>query len=442
MKFKKSFFIVLINLIFIISLIPYSKASNNIQVEYYNNSNITLPEIFSDAAILLDIDSNKVLYEKNSKSLAYPASTTKLLTAILVAENCSDLNQLVNVSYYAVNSVPYSYSTANLVPGEQLTINDLLHALLIPSANDAAYALAEYVANSGNNYALDDDQATKLLFESSIASFSNMMNEKAKEIGCENTHFVNPNGIQDEQHISTAYDLMLIGRYAYSIPTVTDICKTVQGYLPNTNMYQGELRTFHTTNHLLQNESTNYYEYANGLKTGYTDLAQSCIIASANKGSRSLIVVLLHSNKTDDENQTREMDCKRLFEYGFNTFTNSILINKNTTVTELTVLNGTKESNKLNVLCDTELKTLILSNESIDVTPEIKMNKTLAPIAQNEIIGTITYNINGESFSGNLVAEHNVYPINYGYYILLSISIFFVLSIIVSLIYIKFKKKK
>ena len=111
----------------------------------------------------------------------YPASTTKLMTAIIVLEKCNDLSQKVNVSYYSVHSVPDSYSIANLFPNEQFSIKDLLESMLIASANDSAFVLAEYVANGGNNYNLDSSNDSKTAFQNSIQKFSNLMNNKAKK---------------------------------------------------------------------------------------------------------------------------------------------------------------------------------------------------------------------------------------------------------------------
>ena len=148
----------------------------------------------SEAAILVEVSTGRILYEKNSTKQLYPASTTKILTAILVLENC-DLDEKVTVRETALNNIPSGYVTCNLQIGEQLTVNDLLYALMIPSANDAAYVLAEHVGGS-------------------VEGFSAMMNDKARALGCKTTHFVNPNGIHDDSHYSTAYDLYLIADYA------------------------------------------------------------------------------------------------------------------------------------------------------------------------------------------------------------------------------------
>lgn len=150
----------------------------------------TIPDTYSSACLLMEESTGKILYSKNANSIMYPASTTKIMTAILTLEKCN-LSDTAVVSHNAVFSIPSGYSTASLVEGEVLTIEQLLNVLLIPSANDAAVVLAEHIAGS-------------------VEAFSDMMNAKAVELGCLNTHFVNPNGIHNENHYSTAYDLALI----------------------------------------------------------------------------------------------------------------------------------------------------------------------------------------------------------------------------------------
>ena len=148
------------------------------------------PEISADAAILIDSSSEKVLYSKNENQKMYPASTTKILTAILTIENCN-LNDVVTVPYEAISSITSGYSVAALQTGEQLTVEQLLQVMLVHSANDAANVLAFHVSGS-------------------IENFANLMNNKVSELGLTNTHFTNPSGMHDENHYTTAHDLAII----------------------------------------------------------------------------------------------------------------------------------------------------------------------------------------------------------------------------------------
>ena len=160
----------------------------------------------SEAVLLMEASTGKVVYEKNGYEKKYPASTTKIMTAILAIEHCN-LNETATASEFAINSVPSGYSTANIQIGETLSVKDLLYALMLQSANESAVILAEHVSGSQE-------------------AFANLMNEKAKELGCKNTHFINPNGIHNENHYTTAYDLALITQYAMKNQTFREIVKT------------------------------------------------------------------------------------------------------------------------------------------------------------------------------------------------------------------------
>ena len=387
-------------------------------------------DINAYSCILYDVDFSRILYEKNCNELLYPASTTKLLTAEIVLENCPDLSQMVDVSYYSVFSVPYSYSIAQLQPGERFSIYDLLCVMLIGSANDASYVLAQYVAANGNNYSIDSSSEAKKQFEENISTFSELMNNKAKELGCLNTNFVNPNGVHSSDHYSTAYDLCLIGAYCYNNETIRKIVSTITYSLNNSEIYNKSIRTSNNTNLLLYQNRSSYYEYANGLKTGYTDAAGSSIIASASKDNRNLVAVVLHSDSEEDTN-ARENDCKKLFEYGFNNYQGINLINKNDLVKELNIFNATNETRKLELICEDTITVLLQKGDVTDVTPDIKINKYFAPIEKNEVVGTASFNINGEEFVTNLIAGSDVESANYIIIVIVIVLIFVILLIIV-----------
>lgn len=430
-------FITLIIAIILLSSINFSYASKQIQQSTNDKLNIN-----AESAILIDEQSGNVLYEKNSSQRMYPASTTKLLTAILIAEKYQDLSQKANVSYYAVHKVPYSYSIASLIPGEQISLKDLLDSLMVASANDSAFVLAEYMANDGNNYPINSSADAETKFKNSIESFSNMMNQKAKDLGCKDSNFVNPNGIHNENHYSTAYDLALIGKYAYNNSTIMSFAQKLSATLSNSKLYTGNQRTFTTTNLLLHKEKSGYYEYANGLKTGYTDAAKYCIIASAKKDDRNLIVVILHSDNCTNPETSRESDCKKLFEYGFNNYINTTLINSGDIVRTLYVLNGTSKTKSLNIYAESNLKVLMKKGAPLDITPQINLTKHFAPISKGEIVGTITYTINNVNYTSNLLADHDVYSLNYEFIIIILASIFIILIFTLSLIIRRKNRKK
>ncbi len=216
----------------------------------------TTEDVYVDApvALLMDSASGKILYERNAREKRFPASTTKIMTAILALEN-RKLTDTATVSENAVSTIPYSYTIANLQIGEVLTYEQLLLVLMLPSANDAATVIAEDIGGS-------------------VEGFASMMNQKAREIGCENTNFVNANGIHHENHYTTAYDLALIGQYAMKNEPFRKIVSSVKYSLPTTEKYDKEDRIFTNNNRLINSSSSNYYQYATGIKTGNTDPAR------------------------------------------------------------------------------------------------------------------------------------------------------------------------
>ena len=344
----------------------------------------------------------------------FPASTTKIMTAILTCENCN-LQNPVTVSYWAVNSVPNTYSKGDIKPGDVYTVEQLLNITMIASANDAAYVLAEYIVNLNNpNYLKDDSPEAKYFFDRSISVFATMMNNKAKELGCVDTNFVNPNGIHDDNHYSTAYDLFLIGKYAYSNSTIRAITSKISYSMPNSNTDSG-ISEYKSTNALLRNDETSkyYYPYANGLKTGFTQSAGYCIIATANKENTNLLAVVLNGYFLEDGTATRENDCINLFNYGFENFTSIELVHENDVVRTISISNGTNDSSSLDLISDSTLDCLIKKGDLIDATPNIALESDVtAPITKGEVVGNITYTINGISYNSNLLAAHNVYTVD------------------------------
>lgn len=377
------------------------------------------PELYSPSVILVDAKTGSVLYEKNAHEKLYPASTTKIMTAILTLEYCN-LDDMATVSANAIKIVPKGYTHANLVEGEELRVEDLLNVLLIPSANDAANVLAEHVAGS-------------------IESFATMMNSKALELGCENTHFTNPSGIHDDNHYSTAYDLSLIGRYAMKNDTFRKIvCKT-RYTLPITNKYTQENRTFNTTNDLLKvnhssKASNYYYEYAYGIKTGYTDKANSCIVAGAKKDNVDVIVVILNGPNTSDGLNGRFLDCKTLFKYAFENYTSEELCLKNQVITNISVNKATKDTKKLNLIAEDSIYAVMKNEVNKEEVPKIiEMNQNVkAPIEKGQVIGKVTYKVNGVDYTSNLLAENDVLVSNFIQYLFMYLFIFVIFLIIFS----------
>ena len=251
------------------------------------------PEIESGNCILMDADTGIVLYEKNSDEKCYPASVTKLMTALLVVENCN-LNDTLTVSANAVSSVKYGDASAALKKDEEFTVEQALNVMLIKSANDMAYALGEHVGGS-------------------IANFANMMNKKAEELGCTNTHFSNASGLTDINHYTTAHDMALICRAVINSPAIMNAISYTKSYsVPPTNK-TSETRYYRLSHSMVTGKYL--YEYCLGGKTGYTDAAGYTLATFAGKDGLRLICVVF--NSTDEQ---RYIDTTALFEYAFNNF--------------------------------------------------------------------------------------------------------------------------
>jgi len=376
-KLQKKIFLIFISIFILFFYFPISFASDN------------NPQVYAPACILMEASTGKILYNKNANEKMFPASTTKVMTAILTLENCN-LADVATVSHNAIFSVPSGYSNANLQEGENLTIEQLLNVLLIPSANDAAFALAEHIAGS-------------------VDAFSDMMNKKAEEIGCKNTHFVNPNGIHSEDHYSTAYDLALIGKYAMQFETFRKIVTTVTYTLPITNKYDKEDRIFSNTNELIKQSSKYFYEYSTGGKTGYTDAAKNCIITTAKKNDMELIVVILHDENIDGIT-TRPVDCKTLFEYGFNNYTISTIITKDTVEKNISISNATYDTKSLDLIVEDDITAVIPVDYNItNLETNIILNDDIkAPIEHGDVLGYVTFYIDGVDYTSNLIASHSV----------------------------------
>lgn len=248
------------------------------------------------AGVVMDLDTNALLYSKNAFRELYPASITKIMTCMLVLEHVSDLDAVMTCSS-VVYELEENASATGLQPGEELTVRDALYALMLQSANDAANALAEYVGGS-------------------IAGFADMMNEKAAALGCAHTHFVNPSGLHSDDHYTCAADMALIAQAAYEMPMFRRLVSTTQAQVDETNMTD-EIR-YYANHHKMIQESSDYYQsWCTGGKTGFTSDAWNTLVTYGEKDGKRLVCVLLHGNGAA-QNYLETTD---LMNYGFDNFT-------------------------------------------------------------------------------------------------------------------------
>lgn len=334
---------------------------NNNQIENDENINNTVNDelkIYSEAAILIEATTGEILYEKDIYSRKYPASTTKILTAIIALEKC-DLNEIAIASENAIMQIKSGYSIADIQVGESFSIGQLIDVMMIHSANEAANIIAEHISGS-------------------IEEFSKLMNQKAKEIGCLDSNFVNANGAHNDNHYSTAYDLAMIAKYCMKNEKFREIVTKMECELPITDIWDKE-RKFKNTNSLMLPENRYYYPYCNGIKTGFTTPAKNCLISSSNKDGFEVISVILHAEATEDGLSARYFDTINLFEYGYSNYKLEEILEKydlinsseekndtaGTFYEQNDILPGSEEQSKIGIVTDSIKKEYNTSENKI-----------------------------------------------------------------------------
>ena len=319
--------------------------------------------ISARAAMLYEPVTGEILYEKNSDMRLPMASTTKIMTAIVVAEACKTDETLI----IGPESVGIEGSSAYLREGDEYTIEELLYALLLQSANDAATALAYYTAGG-------------------IEEFSVLMNEKAESLGLENIHFTNPHGLDDEEHYTTAADLAKIGAELLR----NDLLKKIVSTYKKTFTYGERTRTYINHNKLLKS-----YDGAIGIKTGFTKRSGRCLVGAVERDGLTLIAVTLDA-------PSDWADHRAMLNSGFNAMECVTLCSEGDYEQRLRIVGGDKES----ILISAEKNlSIIRKNEEYTIEEYIKLPRyEVAPIKAGDIVGKVVYTIGDEVYSVNLVA--------------------------------------
>ena len=290
MRMKKLFSCILASIICLLPLLPMTAQAQ----DYWPEG----PQIEGGAAVVMEASTGTVLYEKNAHEQLYPASITKILTTLLVLENC-DLQEEVTFSYDSVHNIERDSTHIFRDVGEIMTVEQCLYAVMLGSANDCAYAVAEHAGGGYENF---------------IA----MMNERVKQLGCKNTHFNNPHGLTDEQHYTSAYDMALISQDALKNDLFRKITATKRYTIPFTNKHPNEETPLVNHHKMLTNymgETAYLYEDCIGGKTGYTDLARNTLVTFAEKDGMTLICVVMKENS-----KTQYTDTITLMNYCFDNF--------------------------------------------------------------------------------------------------------------------------
>lgn len=326
-----------------------------------------LPEVAAESAILIDMSTGNVIFEKNADKPMFPASTTKMMTAILAVEHLA-LSQNVTIDRETAFT---EGARIYLDEGEVVTGDQLLRSMLISSANDSAVALAKAVAGD-------------------VASFAKLMNERAKKLGATNTNFVNPNGLHEDAHMTTAHDLALMGRKVMGNELLREIVGSYRFVFPATN--KKPERFLYNTNRLIYDDKTQVtvngevrstlYEGATGVKTGYTPEAGSCLVSSAKRGDTELLAVVLKSSDGG-----RFADSITLLDYGFSLVKSVKIVEKGSNLGVAKVKRGAVKTVEF-VAADNAAVTLPKEASADIVKTKLIMNKEIkAPIKKDQKLG-------------------------------------------------------
>ena len=389
----KKLAIKLISLISTLCIILTASAVSAGAISYKNDVTVR-----SEAVLMVNRDIDQVVFEKNADQKRYPASTTKIMTYIIVYENIEDVdNTMVPIKQSIIDELLGTGSSlAGLYDhvGEKISVIDLLYSMMVPSGNDAALALADYVGGGD------------------VSKFVDMMNEKAKELGCENTHFENPDGLHDDNHYTTARDMYKITTYALTLPRFFDICNTTE------YTCKGDDYPLITTNYLIDQYRGGeyYYRYAEGIKTGTTDEAGRCLVTTATADGHSYLLVLLGAPYKEgvQEEYYTFTDAADLFRWALVDLELQTVKSAQTPVCEQKIkLAWGRES--VNLLPDRNLNAIVPKDRKPEnIVVETSLPDVVeAPLSTDKPVGTATvyYVANGEKqelATVNLVPSENI----------------------------------
>ncbi len=388
MSMKKTVIFLLTSIIFLSILTPIT-----CYAEYNDSINLR-----ADIACMICLDNDEAIFNKNYNKKSAPASLTKIMTALVALDRSEDLQSPVVISQYAIDSlVGTDSSTAGLVPGEKVTMYDLLNCLLVKSANEAAIAIAEYVGGS-------------------VPAFLDMMNKKAKDLGCIGTNYVNVHGLDQDGQYTTAHDMYLICKEAMKNPVFKKIVGQTSYTMPKTNM--NDERILPSTNFMINSNYTDcYVPYATGIKTGTTDDAGRCFITMASKNGYNYIAIVMGADPKDavageNAENIAFIECKKMIEWTFANIRYKVVAQENEVITVLDV-KYSWATDFLELVPSEDVAALVPSNldaSSVYIQPDTDTPEFVkAPVKKGEKIGTATVYYAGEEIATvDMVASKNV----------------------------------
>jgi D-alanyl-D-alanine carboxypeptidase (penicillin-binding protein 5/6) len=341
----------------------------------------------ADSYILIDSETGGVLCEKNSQNRQYPASTTKILTAVLALE-MGDLSQVMTASQSAVDDIGPNGSNIGIIPGEKIRLENLLQAMLICSANEAANIVAENISGGREE-------------------FIGLMNRKARELGATGTNFTNTNGIHDPDHYTTASDMAIFARYAMMLPKFREIVCMPSLAMPPTNKHP-EWPPLSNTNKLLTSVKKDMYE-VNGIKTGFTGPAGYNLVTSAADGSGMELISVVMGVRNDNAQENVRKYSEELLDYGFSNFKRVVLLEEGKVYRNVKVEDAA-DIYGLDLVTDDSL-TCVLPKDAMGNIKEIPHigDSISAPVNQGDIMGYVEFLKNGTSIGRiNLIAARSI----------------------------------
>lgn len=366
------------------------------------------PALEAEAAILIDQVTGKILYEKNADKQLYPASTTKILTALLAVEE-GKLEDIITVGIEAM-MVPVGSSIAGLSVGDQISLGDLVYGLMLPSGNDAAYSIAVYL---GRKYTGDQD----LSASAALSAFADLMNTRARELGAHSSNFTVPDGFHDADHYTTAHDLAVISQAALEHEFLRQVVST--GRFVSETWEGPHSRPWGNTNQLVRTNDKFYFPDATGLKTGYTRQANFCLASSGGRGDLNLIAIVLNTSKDG-----RWTDSAALLEYGFDNFAWLQFVEEGEIIQSVVVRGqDIHQPESINLAAAQGFGTVLTREELGKVEKQVLIEDgtgpaeltvkhtpgLLAPLEVGQVVGDLVFTLNGtELFRTDLISNEDV----------------------------------
>lgn len=378
---KKSIIFIII---FILAFLPCFSLSAS--ADYYN---MNLEDMRSEAYLLINTDTGTTVFSHNADKQLKCASLVKTATAIVVVENCENLDAVVTVSQSALDPLDGLYSaSSDLQAGEQITVRNLMYCMMMENSNDAANVLAEYIGGS-------------------ITDFVTMMNDLAKKLGCKNTHFTNAHGLDEDGEYTSAYDMYLLTKYAMNLSVIADMAAIVDYTVPATNM--SDARELNTRADIVERGSRYFYDYAKGFKVGQTDEAKRCASVVATKDAYTYIgIVLGCPNECIDgcgyADNTALYEARRMLRWAFRELKMTTIAEPTDILTDIPVALSS-EADHVRLVPEKQIQALLLSTvdeSSLEYIFETQQD-VKAPVEKGEVLGTVKI-----KYADSVIAEVNL----------------------------------